>query len=495
MDSSGRPWEGQALAPPILNAIPGDTAPVESKILQNQDNKLCAEKGSKEAELRKRLLEAQERAQAKRMRIRHQPVPDAPWVEALDFVVEAARSNSKLLGANSQSSQLPPGNMPVTVDDSDEDTHSAAVSEDNDQEQPGAIEVMCGVAHLTLELQKVGFQAVGIDHKGCKDKPVAKSLWIDLTTRRGQLEFWDIVRSRNIKYVHFAPPCGTASAARNIRRKGIDPKPLRSSEYPDGLPNLEGANQGRVNSANELYKFVARAAEKLEAMGVSWSIENPTNSLMWATSWFADLARKSSDKSEPHHHSTVSFDMCMHGGQRAKKTTFWFGGVIDLSPLQAQCDKSHDHLPWGATGDPADPFATARERNYPRLLCRRIAKRAALAYKIGKPDRTQEDADKNDNLESQPRRSRNELVSEFKERLTYEDVEPHLVQELREWLKAGKPNRRWQDLHLQKGHAVLSIIKDGRSGLSTVEIGCPWFFTKFSNNIGPIEKIQGSLSK
>lgn len=293
MEPSGLPLEGQVDSPPILSAIPGDTAPVESPILPEINGRPSAAIGSREVELRKRLLEAKSRSQSKRLRTRHQPVQDAPWVEALDLVIEAARSSNVPLD--------PSGTEPLLVDDSDEETRSAAQSDDADQEPPGAVEVFCGIAHLTLELQKVGFRAVGIDHKGCKDKPVAKALWIDLTTRRGQLEFWDIIRSQNVKYVHFAPPCGTASAARNIRRKGIDPKPLRSEENPDGLPNLSGANRGRVDSANELYKFVARAAEKLEAMGVSWSIENPTNSLMWTTSWFAALAAKSSNPSEPHH--------------------------------------------------------------------------------------------------------------------------------------------------------------------------------------------------
>ena len=58
-------------------------------------------------------------------------------------------------------------------------------------------------------------------------------------------------------------------------------------------------------------------------------------------------------------------------------------------------------------------------------------------------------------------------------------MQPHLVQELKDWLKAEKPDTDWKDLHLHKGHALLSSIKDGRTGLSTVEVGCPWFRYKF----------------
>ena len=104
--------------------------------------------------------------------------------------------------------------MDISDEDADSDTHSVASEALDDGTEPGAMEVFCGIAHYTLELQKAGFKAVGIDHKGCKNKPKAKALWMDLSTRAGQLEFWDVVRSQNVKYVHFAPPCGTASAAR-----------------------------------------------------------------------------------------------------------------------------------------------------------------------------------------------------------------------------------------------------------------------------------------
>ena len=128
----------------------------------------------------------------------------------------------------------------------------ACMEGDAQRKRPSSI----GLGVLGSELKKQGFAVVGIDFKGCKDKPLVKTLWIDLTTR---LEFWDIIREGNIEYVHFAPPCGTASAARNIRRRFIDPKPLRTAAHPDGLPDLQGTDRIRLDLANELYRFVARA--------------------------------------------------------------------------------------------------------------------------------------------------------------------------------------------------------------------------------------------
>jgi hypothetical protein len=61
-----------------------------------------------------------------------------------------------------------------------------------------------------------------------------------------------------VKGVFVAPPCGTASAARNIDIPGEDPpKPLRSFEQPDGISGLSGLDLVRVSAANVLYSFCA----------------------------------------------------------------------------------------------------------------------------------------------------------------------------------------------------------------------------------------------
>jgi len=88
---------------------------------------------------------------------------------------------------------------------------SEASEGEEESDPPEALEVFCGCAQYTAELQKAGFRATGIDYKGNKDKPRAKTIWLDLASRVGQLQFWDMVRTGKVKYVHFAPPCGTAS--------------------------------------------------------------------------------------------------------------------------------------------------------------------------------------------------------------------------------------------------------------------------------------------
>eukprot|EP00973_Karenia_brevis_P036189 4990862-Karenia_brevis.AAC.1 len=74
----------------------------------------------------------------------------------------------------------------------------------------------------------------------------------------------------------FDPPCGTASRAREIRRRtGPDPKPLRSETHPDGLPLFSGLARHKVDMANILYKFVATAFVTLVNRGIVCIIENP----------------------------------------------------------------------------------------------------------------------------------------------------------------------------------------------------------------------------
>jgi len=55
-------------------------------------------------------------------------------------------------------------------------------------------------------------------------------------------------------------PCGTCSRAREIPitiRGSPGPKPLRSAEFPRGLPNLAPWAQLKVSKVNHIYDFVA----------------------------------------------------------------------------------------------------------------------------------------------------------------------------------------------------------------------------------------------
>ena len=157
--------------------------------------------------------------------------------------------------------------------------------------QKGFLEIFCGCGELAAQMKQVGFRSLGVDCSANKDRPRCSYIVLDLTTASGQATFWKLVDEYEVVWVHFAPPCGTASRARERRlfsadgqSAELDPLPLRSDAYPDGLPTLEGSDFERVRAANVLYKFVAEAAMELTRRNILYSIENPTNSLMCAGS-------------------------------------------------------------------------------------------------------------------------------------------------------------------------------------------------------------------
>ena len=282
----------------------------------------------------------------------------------------------------------------------------------------GAAEVFCGCARMARELQNIGFDAVAIDYKGNKDKPETKSyVELDLSRPWGVAELRKIIKDRNVKVVFMAPPCGSASAARNIRRKyGPDPKPLRSLKFPDGLPNLGQIDKERVATANKLYAMAADLAWFCEENGISWSIENPTHSLMWSTTPFRQLYGKL--RAAGTSPNWADMQMCMHGGDRDKRTSLLFGGPVSLAELAVMCDKSHTHKAWGLTKTPGTLWATAQERNYPRTFCKRVAKifaRKLLPKTTNKPRAAAPQAEEKKWAGRQERKSPNNLITEFKE--------------------------------------------------------------------------------
>lgn len=132
----------------------------------------------------------------------------------------------------------------------------------------------------------------------------------------------------SLLHAHFASSCGTASRARekpipNMPRHK-QPKPLRSDNHPDGLPNLAPKDLERVILANMSYDATMDLLVFLVSLGVSCSIENPTNSLFWK---YGTVARV---LSQLRGHFT-SFDACMHGGLRNKATAFWSHDPSDVS--------------------------------------------------------------------------------------------------------------------------------------------------------------------
>ena len=87
---------------------------------------------------------------------------------------------------------------------------------------------------------------------------------LDLTQVSTQQLVLEWIRMPQIKAVFVAPPCGTASRARTIKNPGEGnlPQPLRTTDQPDGVDNLEGWDFLRVEQSNILYDFVAQCHDE-----------------------------------------------------------------------------------------------------------------------------------------------------------------------------------------------------------------------------------------
>ena len=118
------------------------------------------------------------------------------------------------------------------------------------------IEVFAGGAVLTSVAKQFGLGGIAIDKiKKANARCTIYQLDLLQQSDRELLEKW--LASPLVLWVHFAPVCGTASRAREIPRPGVSnlPQPLRSLEFPLGLPGLSADELKRVELANKVFSL------------------------------------------------------------------------------------------------------------------------------------------------------------------------------------------------------------------------------------------------
>ena len=101
------------------------------------------------------------------------------------------------------------------------------------------------------------------------------------------------------------------------------------------------------------------------------SVENPANSHFWAVlAWFAE---QDSVQWPPKQLEFISFDACVRGSERPKRTAI-LGTRGVFARLGVFCDGAHEHAPWRLHfRDGCSMWSTAAEAAYPALLSRRLA--------------------------------------------------------------------------------------------------------------------------
>ena len=135
-------------------------------------------------------------------------------------------------------------------------------------------------------------------------------------------------------------PCVTFSVARKPGDGG--PPPLRSDEFPMGLPHLRSRNLFKLHEGNQLLHFTCDLIALCQQNNVPWCFENPASSRCWMTPRVQSLGGR-----------YIELDFCQFGEPWRKRTGLLHGGV-DFSQLARLCSgqkgwcsttgRKHQHL-------------------------------------------------------------------------------------------------------------------------------------------------------
>ena len=239
------------------------------------------------------------------------------------------------------------------------------------------IELFAGRGSLSKAASQASFSVLSIDHEATN--ALVPVVQLDLTSRSGTAILWDILSSGNILAVHLGTPCGTASRARErpvapaLQAMGVpNPPPLRSAQFPLGMPNLSGIHQVKIESANKLHRLAVEILVYCHRRNIVVSVENPANSWLWAA-----LVKITMELSVEVRHvlnalEKVEFQTCCHGSTR-RRHTGWLGTADVFQALAAFCQNDRPHDPWGIRWTSAGwIFDTSTEAAYPALLSQRV---------------------------------------------------------------------------------------------------------------------------
>ena len=192
---------------------------------------------------------------------------------------------------------------------------------------------------------------------------------LDLLTRKLQQNVLGWVRAGLVTTVWLGTPCNSWSRAREIPG---GPPPLRSGDFPLGLPGLRRADADKVRIGNELARFSAQLFRTCRTLGVPCAIENPHMSRLWNAPFTPQVTPPGSRSAKPIRDTII--DMCQYGTEYRKRTRIRsvhidFGPAACRCTGRTACSRSglpHVHLQGKSNG----AFLTLRAEAYPRGLCR-----------------------------------------------------------------------------------------------------------------------------
>ena len=211
---------------------------------------------------------------------------------------------------------------------------------------------------------------------------------------------WDLLRGRDVfkdsveleleldnsSLAHWAPNCATFSRAREIPIKNVanPPRPLRSTEYPAGIPaelcRLSKKSLKRLKDDTRMADMAAENCLRRHRRGQKFTLEHPGRSIALSLpSW--EKLREEEGVMEIFYHTC-----CFEGSRRKKFQVLITNEETFVDHIGRTCDGTklcsrtgERHLKWRPTVDAGrvTQFQTGDEREYPRGFCVAYAQSAA----------------------------------------------------------------------------------------------------------------------
>ena len=174
--------------------------------------------------------------------------------------------------------------------------------------QPFMIDIMSGPKNpLSKAFEMSGWRILAVDMLFGEDHDLSK-LSNQVTIRE---------HFKHADFVWAALDCSDKARIREIPSKHAGskslPSPLRSEEFPMGLPDLQGYDKDRVTASNDAAEFILGELRLLQTRGGASGRENPANSRHWYTptemqmmagsSWWGKFMHASRSEKEEAAHS------------------------------------------------------------------------------------------------------------------------------------------------------------------------------------------------
>ena len=202
---------------------------------------------------------------------------------------------------------------------------------------------------------------------------------------------WDLLRGRDV-FVnrsqliseldatilqHWAPNCGTFSRARERPIPGVanPPPPLRSDQFPEGIPealhSLPASKKRKLDLDTQMADLAASECLKAHRSGRYFTLENPKNSIARKLDTWKRLEGAVGVMATEYH-------TCMFEGSRRRKAQVLIHNYPPLQTIGRTCDRSGKcdrtslpHLSWRprVVDGKVTSFATSEEREYPQGFC------------------------------------------------------------------------------------------------------------------------------